>query len=162
MRSGSVLPTQFLDEVEQQLGRFHEKTGVSIVLFIDDSGQLISYKGDASGIDLASLAALVAGDMAAVAEMARLIGEQDRFKLLLREGETNHILTSSIRGNFYLVSIFKTDVQIGLVRLYSRETMNNLSRLVEQFETTNPPETPIVDVGFASSLADELERAFGE
>ncbi len=162
MKSGSVLPAQFLDDIEQQLSRFYEKTGVSIVLFIDDSGQLISYKGEASSIDLASLAALVAGEMAAVTEMARLIGEQDRFKLLLREGEINNILTSTVRGSFYLVSIFKTSVQIGLVRLYSRETMNNLSRLVDQLETTNTPGTPVVDVGFASSLADELERAFGE
>ena len=162
MNIGSVFPTQFLDEVERHLIRFYERTGVTIVLLIDVSGQLISYRGNVGNVDLASLAALVAGDMAAVAEMVRLIGERDEFKLLFHEGETHNVLISAVRGSFLLVTIFKTTVPIGLVRLYSKETMNELLKLAEQFETSNAKVAQIVDAGFTTSLADELERAFGE
>jgi predicted regulator of Ras-like GTPase activity (Roadblock/LC7/MglB family) len=162
MESGPVLPAQFLEEVELQLSRFYEKTAVSIVLLIDESGQLISYKGEAESVDLACLAALVASDMAAVTEMARLLGERDRVKLLFHEGETYNILTSAVKGSFFLVSIFKTSVQIGLVRLFSKEAMSNLLKIVEQIETTSAQVAPLVDMGFTTSLADELERAFGE
>ncbi len=162
MDRGFILPTQFLDEVEQILSWFYEKTGVAIVLLIDISGQLISYKGNAQGVDITSLAALVAGDMAAVTEMARLIGEENRFKLLFHEGETHNILVSVVRGNFLLVTIFSTMVQIGLVRLFSKEMMNKLLKLVAQFETATTPVTHVVDEDFTASLADELERAFGE
>jgi predicted regulator of Ras-like GTPase activity (Roadblock/LC7/MglB family) len=162
MDSGSVLPAQFLEDVEQQLSRFHERTGVTIVLFISDSGQLISYKGDTENLDLTGLAALIAGDMAAISEMARLIGERERFKLLFHEGETFNILTSAVMGSYYLVSIFGTNVQIGLVRLFSKETVNTLQSLIAQIEVTGDQAAPIVDVDFSNSLADELERAFGE
>ncbi len=162
MDRGFILPTQFLNEVEQILSWFYEKTGVAIVLLIDISGQLISYKGNAQGIDITSLSALVASDMAAVNEIARLIGEENRFKLLFHEGETHNILVSVVRGNFLMVTIFSASVQIGLVRLFSKETMNKLLKLVAQFETATTPVTNVVDADFTASLADELERAFGE
>jgi predicted regulator of Ras-like GTPase activity (Roadblock/LC7/MglB family) len=162
MESSSLLPAQFLDDIEQQLNRFHERTGVTLVLFIDDSGQLISYKGDAKNLDLTALAALVAGDMSAISEIARLIGEKEKFKLLFHEGETFNILTSTIMGSYFLVSLFRTNVQIGLVRLFSKETIHTLQRLIEQIEITGDRAAPIVDVDFATSLADKMERAFGE
>ena len=162
MISGLVLPSQFLEDVEQLLHRFLENTGVTIVLFLDESGQLVSYKGEAESVNLPSLAALVASDMSAVAEIARQIGEKDTFKLLIHEGDAYNILTCAVREKFFLVSIFKTVVPIGLVRLYSKVTVNNLRRLVEELGTIGTQIAPIVGVDFTTSLADELERAFGE
>ena len=58
MTGGFVLPTRQLDKVEQHLSRLYDKTGATCSLLIDISGQLISYKGTAEGVDLAGLAAL--------------------------------------------------------------------------------------------------------
>jgi predicted regulator of Ras-like GTPase activity (Roadblock/LC7/MglB family) len=160
MSENLVLPTQLLDEYEQHLNRLYDKTGATCVLLIDISGQLISYKGTMQGVDLVSLAALVAGDMAAVTEMAKLIGEKDRFKLLFHEGETYNILVSAVRGSFLLAIVFKTAVQIGLVRLFTRETVTKLLKLGEQSEAERGVVSQIVDADFSTSLADELERAF--
>jgi predicted regulator of Ras-like GTPase activity (Roadblock/LC7/MglB family) len=155
-----VLPAQLLDEYERHLNRLYDKTGATCVLLIDISGQLISYKGTLQGVDLVNLAALVAGDMAAVAEMAKLIGEKDRFKLLFHEGDTFNIIVSAVRGSFLLAIVFKTVVQIGLVRLFTRETVTKLLKLSEQREEESGAVSQLVDADFTTSLADELERTF--
>jgi len=162
MTRGFVLPTQQLDEVEQRLGRLYNKTGASCVLLIDISGQLISYKGTAEGVDLANLAALAASDIAAVTEMARLVGEQERFNLLFHEGESRNVLISTVGRSFLLVIIFKTSVRIGLVRLFAREAVTELLEVAEKFEATSGRVAQVVDADFTTSLASELERAFSE
>jgi predicted regulator of Ras-like GTPase activity (Roadblock/LC7/MglB family) len=154
------LPTYLLDEVEYHLNNLFDRTGASCVLLVDISGQLISFKGNVQGVDLASLAALVAGDMAAVSEMARILGEGDQFKLLIHEGEPYNILISAVRGSFQLAIIFKTTVQIGLVRLFTKGTVTKLSNLVVPREGIRSGASQIVDADFTNSLADELERAF--
>jgi predicted regulator of Ras-like GTPase activity (Roadblock/LC7/MglB family) len=162
MARSIVLPTQQLDEVEQHLSRLYDKTGATCALLIDISGQLISYKGTPEGVDLAGLAALAASDMAAVTEIARLVGERDQFKLLFHEGEKHNVLISTVGRSFLLVIIFKTSVRIGLVRLFARETVNTLLEVAEKLEATSGRPAQIVDADFTSSLASELERAFSD
>ena len=160
MTKGFVLRTQQLGEVEQHLSRLYGKTGASCVLLIDISGQLISYRGTAEGVDLASLAALAASDMAAVTEMAKLVSEGDHFKLLFHEGENHNVLISTVGESFLLVVIFKASVRIGLVRLLTRETATELLEVAEKFEAESSQVAQIVDADFTTSLASELERAF--
>lgn len=162
MTRGFVLPTQQLDEVEQHLCRLYDKTGANCVLLIDISGQLISYRGTAEGIDLANLAALAASDMAAVTEMARLVSEGGQFKLLFHEGENYNVLISTVGESFLLVVIFKASVRIGLVRLFTRETVTELLKVAEQLEAARGRVAQIVDADFTTSLANELERAFSD
>ena len=162
MNKGFVLPTQQLIEVEQHLRRLYDKTGASCVLLIDISGQLISYRGTTEGLDLASLAALAASDMAAITEMAKLVGERDRFNLLFHEGENHNILISTVGGRFLLVVIFKTSVRIGLVRLLTKETVIELLDVADRLEATSGRIAQIVDADFTTSLASELERTFSD
>jgi len=160
VNKGFVLPTQQLIEVEQHLRRLYDKTGASCVLLIDISGQLISYRGTTEGLDLASLAALAASDMAAVTEMAKLVSEGDHFKLLFHEGENHNVLISTVGESFLLVVIFKASVRIGLVRLLTKETATELLEVAEKFEAESGRVAQIVDADFTTSLASELERAF--
>jgi predicted regulator of Ras-like GTPase activity (Roadblock/LC7/MglB family) len=160
MTSGFVLPAQQLDKVEQYLSRLYDKTGANSVLLLDISGQLISYRGTAEDVDLANLAALAASDIAAVTEMARLVGERDRFNLLFHEGESHSLLISTVGESFLLAVIFKTSVRVGLVRLFTREAVAELLEVAEKFEATSGRVAQIVDADFTTSLAGELERAF--
>lgn len=162
MTGGFFLPTQHLDEIEQHLSCLYNKTGANCVLLIDISGQLIGHKGSAEGVNLASLAALAASDMAAVTEMARMVSEGDQFKLLFHEGENHNVLISTVGGNFFLVVIFKASVRIGLVRLLTKETVTELLKAVEMLEAKSDQIAHIVDADFTNSLANELERAFSE
>jgi predicted regulator of Ras-like GTPase activity (Roadblock/LC7/MglB family) len=162
MTSDFVLPTRQLDKVEQHLSRLYDKTGATCALLIDISGQLISFKGTAEGVDLAGLAALAASDMAAVTEMARLVGERERFKLLFHEGENYNVLISTVGRSFLLVVIFKTSVRIGLVRLFTKETVADLLEVAGRLEAARGRIAQIVDADFTTSLASELERAFSD
>lgn len=162
MTGGFFLPTQPLDEIEQHLSRLYDKTGATCALLIDISGRLLSYQGSAEGVNLTNLAALVAGDMAAVMEIARLIDERDQFKLLFHEGENHNVLISNVGPGFLLAVIFKTSVPIGLVRLFTRETVTKLREAVEKFEAPGSRVAPIVNAEFTASLASELERAFSD
>lgn len=162
MTSGFILPTQQLDEIEQHLSRLYDKTSATCVLLIDISGQLISYKGTAEGVDLTSLAALAASDIAAATEMARLVGERDQFKFLFHEGENHNILISTLGVSFLLAVVFKNSVRIGLVRLFTREAVTELLEVVGEFEATRGRAAQIVDSDFTTSLATELKRAFSE
>lgn len=162
MKDDLIMSTEVINVIEYLLERLYLNTGADCVLLIDSSGQLIGYKGGLVNVNLTNLAALVAGDMAAVTEMARLIGEQNRFKLLFHEGESQNILISGVSANLLLATIFNTSVQIGLVRLYTREMVNRLQNLIGQYEASERGKTKIVDHEFTSSLAEELERAFGE
>ena len=94
--------------------------------------------------------------------MARLVGERDRFNLLFHEGESHSILISTVGESFLLAVIFKTSVRIGLVRLFTRETMTELLEVAEKFEATSGRVAQIVDADFTTSLAGELERAFSK
>jgi predicted regulator of Ras-like GTPase activity (Roadblock/LC7/MglB family) len=161
MTESFVPPAQQLIEVEHHLGRLHDKTGATCVLLIDISGQLISYRGTTEGINLASLAALAASDMAAVTEMAKLVSEGDQFKLLFHEGETQNVLISTVGGSLLLVVIFKASVRVGLVRLLTKETVAELLKVTEKLQAPSDRVTHIVDADFTTSLAGELERAFG-
>jgi predicted regulator of Ras-like GTPase activity (Roadblock/LC7/MglB family) len=160
MTESFVPPTQQLIEVEHHLSRLHDKTGATCVLLIDISGQLISYRGTTEGINLASLAALAASDMAAVTEMAKLVSEGDQFKLLFHEGETQNVLISTVGGSLLLVVIFKASVRVGLVRLLTKETVAELLKVTEKLQAPSDQVTHIVDADFTTSLAGELERAF--
>jgi predicted regulator of Ras-like GTPase activity (Roadblock/LC7/MglB family) len=162
MTRGVVLSAKVFDELEGQLEYLYEKTGISCVLLIDVSGQLISHKGSVESVDVANLAALIASDMAAVTEMSKLIGESNRVKLRFQEGEQVNLLTCKIRDSFILTSIFNPSVKIGLVRLYTREVATKLAPLVSQFEASQSGVAQVMDADFSSSLADEMERAFSE
>ena len=83
MINSLVLPTQQSGEIERHLSRLYDKTGATCVLLIDISGQLIAYMGTPEGVDLASLAAQAASDMAAIPEMAKLVGERDQMQACL-------------------------------------------------------------------------------
>ena len=162
MTRGVELSAKVLDEVEGQLEQLYDRTGVTCVMLIDVSGQLISHKGSVEGVDLANLAALIASDMAAVTEMSKLIGESNRVKLRFQEGEKVNLLTCKIRASFILTSIFNPLVKIGLVRLYTREVATKLAPLVSHFEVGERGVAQVMDADFSSSLADEMERAFSE
>jgi predicted regulator of Ras-like GTPase activity (Roadblock/LC7/MglB family) len=161
MTESFVLPTQQLIEIEHHLSRLHDKTGATCVLLIDISGQLISYRGTTEGVNLAGLAALAASDMAAVTEMAKLVSEGDQFKLLFHEGETQNVLISAVGGSLLLVVIFKASVRVGLVRLLTKETVTELLKVTEKLQDPSGQVTHIIDADFTTSLAGELERAFG-
>jgi hypothetical protein len=108
------------------------------------------------------VAALAAGDVAALSELARQIGEKDRHGSFLHEGANKSIYLSSVDGSFILIIIFRTDTPIGLVRLFAGRAVEQLRSLAAEFEKSLSQPEEILDADFGVALASGLDEAFGE
>lgn len=141
------------------LSELASKTKASTILLADISGQLITQRGNTDDMNTQILSALAASDFAATAEMAKLVGEDAKFKLLFHEGEKRNVYLSNVGDNFFLVVVFDVSVTLGLVRIYTKKAIQSLLNV---FETTEPGEdaTTIMDSDFSSMLGDMLDESF--
>jgi predicted regulator of Ras-like GTPase activity (Roadblock/LC7/MglB family) len=161
MSTSLTLPTELVKQVEQILSDLRREAEAECVLLADVSGQLISVAGRMQEIDPVLVAALAAGDVAAMAELTRHIGEESYHGSFLHEGERKSIYLFSVASSFILIVIFSTDTPLGLVRLIGGRAAARFYALSATFEELMhvPHETPRHD--FRVALADELEKAFG-
>ncbi len=154
-----ILTPQQFDEITKILSELAAKTKASTILLADISGQLITQRGNTDDINTAILSALAASDFAATAEMAKLVGEDAKFKLLFHEGEKRNVYLSNVGDNFFLVVVFDVSVTLGLVRIYTKKAIQNLLKV---FEESEPGEdaSKIIDQDFSSMLGDMLDESF--
>ncbi|MCB0300385.1 MAG: roadblock/LC7 domain-containing protein, partial [Calditrichaeota bacterium] len=151
-----ILTAIQFDEITKVLSELASKTKASTILLADISGQLITQRGNTDDMNTQILSALAASDFAATAEMAKLVGEDAKFKLLFHEGEKRNVYLSNVGDNFFLVVVFDVSVTLGLVRIYTKKAIQSLLNV---FETTEPGEdaTTIMDSDFSSMLGDMLD-----
>jgi hypothetical protein len=91
--------------------------------------------------------------------MAKLVGEEAKFKLLFHEGEKRNVYLSNIGDNFFLVVVFDVSVTLGLVRIYTKKAIQNLSNVFESSESDEDT-GKVIDQDFSSMLGDMLDESF--
>jgi len=155
-----VLPEEQVDRIEKILDELRSKTRSAFVFLADISGQLISARGRVRDSDIVALAALTASNMAATAEMARRMGEKSQFRLMFHEGETRNIYLSQVGTSFLLAVVFEVEVQIGLVRLFSKRAVDELEKLSAQYESVIHDTPLMMEAGFDSAFDDALNDIF--
>ena len=101
-----ILNGKQYEGITKILSELATKTKASAILFADMSGQLISQRGNTENMNTTVLSALAASDFAATAEMAKLVGEEAKFKLLFHEGEKRNVYLSNVGDYFFLVVVF--------------------------------------------------------
>jgi predicted regulator of Ras-like GTPase activity (Roadblock/LC7/MglB family) len=154
-----ILNAKQFDEITKILSELAAKTKASTILLADISGQLITQRGTTEDINTAILSALAASDFAATSEMAKLVGEEAKFKLLFHEGEKRNVYLSNIGDNFFLVVVFDVSVTLGLVRIYTKKAIQNLSSVFESSESDEDA-GKVIDQDFSSMLGDMLDESF--
>ncbi len=154
-----ILTPQQFDEITKILTELAAKTKASTILLADISGQLITQRGNTDDINTAILSALAASDFAATSEMAKLVGEDAKFKLLFHEGEKRNVYLSNVGDNFFLVVVFYVSVTLGLVRIYTKKAIQNLVNVFESSEKGEGADK-IIDQDFTSMLGDMLDESF--
>ncbi len=162
MKDGSrqiILTAKQFDEITKVLTELAAKTKASTILLADISGQLITQRGNTEDINTAILSALAASDFAATAEMAKLVGEDAKFKLLFHEGEKRNVYLSNIGDNFFLVVVFDVSVTLGLVRIYTKKAIQSLLKIFEESEEGEDV-SKVIDKDFTSMLGDMLDESF--
>lgn len=146
------------DGITKVLEELGLKTKASAIILSDMSGQLIAHRGNTDNMNTTVLSALAASDFAATAEMAKLVGEDAKFKLLFHEGEKSNVYLSNVGDNFFIVVVFDVSVTLGLIRIYTKKTIQNLLDIFEQ--ESSEVEENIIDDDFSSLLGDALDESF--
>jgi predicted regulator of Ras-like GTPase activity (Roadblock/LC7/MglB family) len=154
--------TQY-EGIKKYLGELYSKTRAKVVLFADMAGQIIGERGDTAEMNTTVLSALAAGDFAATAEIAKLVGEGDRFKLHLHEGETKNVYLTNVGEQFFLIIIFDANVALGMVRVYTKKAVESILAIVEEAAANEGmSEADMIDEDFGNLLAAELDGAFSD
>lgn len=128
-------------------------------LLVDKDGHLITRQGFTHSLDTTALAALLAGSFASTKEIARLVGEPE-FSVLFHQGKRDHIHMSLVNERTILVVIFDDRTTIGMVRLYSKETSEELCSVFEAASSKpRGSENGLTD-DFAQTAESKLDDIF--
>ena len=143
--------------IKKVLSELATKKKASAILFADMSGQLISQRGNTENMNTTVLSALAASDFAATSEMAKLVGEEAKFKLLFHEGEKRNVYLSNVGDNFFLVVVFDVSVTLGLIRIYTKKAIEDLVTVLEDTSGDQASDENIIDSDFSTLLGDHFK-----
>ncbi len=155
-----ILNSKQYEAITKVLSELATKTKASAILFADMSGQLISQRGNTDDMNTTVLSALAASDFAATSEMAKLVGEEAKFKLLFHEGEKRNVYLSNVGNDFFLVVVFDVSVTLGLIRIYTKKAIEDLMAALKEGEEQQADQEKMIDSDFSSLLGDALDDAF--
>lgn len=132
-------------------------------LLVDKDGHLIAKQGFTHSLDTTALSALLAGSFASTKEIARLVGERE-FSVLFHQGKKDHIHMSIIGERAIMAIIFDDRTTIGMVRLYSKEVAEELTKILNEIASGEGDDSRHegLEPGFAASAEERLDDIFGE
>ncbi len=136
---GLQLSTQQMDEIDLLLAEMRAETMARCVLLIEGNGHLIDAKGAIEGINVAALASLVAGDFAATAGIASLIGEDTAFRMNYHEGDRYSVYSAQVAPDVFLLVVFGQEIKLGSVLYNVRRGLPELHKVFELATAAPPP-----------------------
>ncbi|MEO0095104.1 MAG: roadblock/LC7 domain-containing protein [candidate division WOR-3 bacterium] len=149
--------------ITEALNRLLQGTNARTILLIDKAGQLITSAGDTSRIDISSFATLSAADFAATSQLASLIGEKE-FSTLFHQGEKENLYVCLVANRVILAVIFDQRTTLGLVRVKTKNTAQELEKIFEdifkKLGKEQLAQKPF-DLDFTKAAEDELDKLFG-
>jgi predicted regulator of Ras-like GTPase activity (Roadblock/LC7/MglB family) len=159
LRSGLVIYPIQQEAIEELLSNLLQQIPARFILLVDITGQVITSCGDQSQIkDLVALGSLVAGDLAASQEIARLSGQYEKAQIVLREGPTAHTFICEAGHHLALLVQISTETPLGWARVLIRQATVKLARLaatVPTDKTSAPSVEPILKQKDLSNLFDD-------
>jgi len=139
------------------------KLHVTALLLVDSTGQILAKKNQSNlKMDQTLIATLAASSYAAAREMARISGEKKNFQMVLYEGETQNLFISSIDKNCFLMVVFEKGVALGMVRLFTKRTILQLTPLLAEHSKEETETNQIFTDQFQRQLDQELDQSFKE
>jgi predicted regulator of Ras-like GTPase activity (Roadblock/LC7/MglB family) len=126
---GIVVSPEQIYEINQILSELMEECPAQLALLIDQNGSVLSYQGENQSIDLVVLAALVAGDLCASQEIARLTGQYQKFQLIIREGELSNTILSEAGDQIVIYLQVSKVSPLGWVRLRLMDACKKLRKI---------------------------------
>jgi predicted regulator of Ras-like GTPase activity (Roadblock/LC7/MglB family) len=146
-----------LSEIREVADRLHQDSRARTILIVDKNGQLIAATGVDADLDTTSLSSLVAGNVAAVGGMAKLI-EEEEFTGQFHEGKEISVHMTIVARRIILVVLFDRNTTQGLVRLRVKKASEGLTEIFEKIAAK--PKGEQRDV-FNEITDDDIDALFG-
>jgi len=152
-RRVSVTPAQ-QSAIEKIAAHLKTQAPARFILVADRNGHVLVFSGDGlAGAGLPELAALLAGDLAASQEIARLSGVFQQKQLILREGEKQNTFLCEAGSDLVLFMQTDAEVPLGWARLLVLDAGGQLAGMQLRSQADE-------DIGFdADSLSNNLNEA---
>ncbi len=154
-----ILSEDIYNGVAKILDKLAANTRAEIIVFCETNGYPVTHRGDIQDLDLPAISSLAANNFSATAQMASMIGEKNSFKFLFHEGKDKNIYLSNVGFNFVLMVIFDVSVALGMVRIYTKKTINDLVDLLKMAEEEAKQSKEFLDLEFKTLLGEELNRS---
>lgn len=130
-------------------------------MLIDVEGHPVTQVGSTDGINLETIAALVAASFAATKEVAKILGENE-FTSLTHQGKHESIQLSLVGTRTILATIFDSEeTTIGMVMFYTKELVEKLATIFETILNRKEP-MQALDLGGLGELDSVLDDMFGD
>lgn len=127
LRSGLTIMPQFDRQINQMMGDLLSKIPARFLVLVDVTGQVVAAKGDHDDTNLVMLGSLVAGDLAASQEIARLTQEYQDYQIVLREGQRSNTFICEAGNYLALLVQVGNDVPLGWARMLIKQTVRELA-----------------------------------
>ena len=132
LRGGLSITVVQIKQIQKSINRLMGIVPAQYILLVDTSGQLVSTAGDKSMIDSSILGSLIAADLAASQEIARLTGEFQEYQMILREGDRTNIIISEAGKQLAFLVLFSRETPIGWARKLIQNAAKEIGALVSQ------------------------------
>jgi len=166
LRGGLTLYPSQIQAIEKLMDDLVEKLPAPFAFLVEGSGQTISFVGkrwsNGKEIDVTALGALVAADMAASQEIARLTGEYQAYQLVLRQGETASTFISEVGKSMALLVQVSRDVPMGWARIHIIETAQKIADAVMRVNVDDESKLEILDDNLQELLNSSLDSMWSE
>ena len=118
-----------LNAIEELIDTRLMGSGIECVILMNQAGNTIAERNTGNcDINVPAFAALAAGNFAAVDAMAKMVGESE-FALLFHKGEKVNVHFSKVDQEMFLITMFNTQITLGLIRLKVDEVIDELHKL---------------------------------
>ncbi|MBI5536516.1 MAG: roadblock/LC7 domain-containing protein [Deltaproteobacteria bacterium] len=107
-----------------------DKARVKFAMVLDTAGLILASSGEVEGLDATSLGALTAGNVAATARIAELLGT-DEFDAELSDRRDGHVRIHVVGRRAILVVAFDSRSSTSLVRLWTGRACRTLMQVFE-------------------------------
>ena len=157
-----VISPERFEAISRILSDLRFEVGARCVILADIFGEVVTEVGVTADLDIATLVSLLAGGYATTLEMARQLGEEEALNLHYHEGRKYDIYSCNVGHSFLLVILFDREAnpsKIGMVWLYAKRAIEELSRLLAKAEEMGSQEA--FEDGFRASLRSGLDDLFG-
>jgi predicted regulator of Ras-like GTPase activity (Roadblock/LC7/MglB family) len=155
-----IISDRELAIITTALTKLMNDTSATSVMLLDKSGQVITTLGASTRQNATSLGALLAGAFSSSRHVAELLGEKD-FRTIFQQGVHENIFTTMVEEQWLLVIVFDKLTHIGLVKVLSKKTSDELGRTLERVRSdTTRQKSSVLNINFRSSVEDTIDLLF--